>query len=125
MSQSAAVSLKCPGTWPRRLGFALETIVTVMTNAYMMARISLTVRLAPACDLLMAAHRALAFEKRLGPDKSLERCTRSRDVVVGLRKVIQSATVTRATLCFGISSERMSSFRERSTARSATSVVGR
>ena len=38
MSDSATVSLKRPGTWPRRARFALEAVVTVMTNAYMMAR---------------------------------------------------------------------------------------
>jgi hypothetical protein len=38
MPDSDTVSLKCPGTWPRRARLALEGIVTVMTNAYMMAR---------------------------------------------------------------------------------------
>ncbi len=38
MADSGTVSLKRPGTWPRRLRLALEATVTVMTNAYMMAR---------------------------------------------------------------------------------------
>ncbi len=37
MPDSDTVSLKRPGTWPRRARLALEGIVTVMTNAYMMA----------------------------------------------------------------------------------------
>ena len=38
MPDSDIVSVKRPGTWPRRVRLALEAIVTVMTNAYMMAR---------------------------------------------------------------------------------------
>ncbi len=38
MPDSDTVGLKRPGTWPRRLRFALEATVTVMTNAYVMAR---------------------------------------------------------------------------------------
>ncbi len=38
MPDSDTVGLKRPGTWPRRARLALEAIVTVMTDAYMMAR---------------------------------------------------------------------------------------
>ena len=38
MPDSDAVSLRCPGTWPRKLRLGLEATVTVMTNAYVMAR---------------------------------------------------------------------------------------
>ena len=34
MSDSDIVSLKRPGTWPRKLRLGLEAIVTVMTNAH-------------------------------------------------------------------------------------------
>ncbi len=38
MPDCDTVSIKRPGTWPRRARLAVEAIVTVMTNAYMMAR---------------------------------------------------------------------------------------
>ena len=38
MSDSDTVCLKRPGTWPRKLRLGLEAVVTVMTNAYVMAR---------------------------------------------------------------------------------------
>ena len=38
MSDLAKASLRHPGAWPRSVRLALEAIVTVMTNAYMMAR---------------------------------------------------------------------------------------
>jgi hypothetical protein len=38
MPDSDTVSLKRPGTWPRRARLALEAIVILLTNAYVMAR---------------------------------------------------------------------------------------
>ncbi len=38
MTDSDLPGAGCPGTWPRPLRLALDSIVTVLMNAYMMAR---------------------------------------------------------------------------------------
>jgi transposase len=70
MPDSDTVSLKRPGTWPRKARLALEAIVTVMTNAYMMARSRAAG--SPSKTVALMAERDDAFWRAALAERKLE-----------------------------------------------------